>query len=163
MEGRLQHLAPALPDRLEHAGRVCDNLSTPSGSGAPPDEKLCADARHHCLSGQDQRRERTQSWIRLGSNVKLFWALRKTLVYDKRSMETNYVSDGRIFATWSREPYASKIGRSPILSPLYGILRELRRRYQRMRSARPLPCSSRRNAPTTSNLADMTPSNVDVL
>nr|CAI0335815.1 hypothetical protein SHINE37_20024 [Rhizobiaceae bacterium] len=90
-------------------------------------------------------------------------ACSKTLVYDKRSMETNYVSDGRIFATWSREPYASKIGRSPILSPLYGILRELRRRYQRMRSARPLPCSSRRNAPTTSNLADMTPSNVDVL
>ena len=26
-----------------------------------------------------------------------------------------------------------------------------------------LPCSSRRNAPTTSNLADMTPSNVAVL
>jgi len=60
---------PALPDRMAHSGRVCSDLPTPSGSGAPPDERLRADARHHRPQGQNQHRKRTQNWIIPGGNV----------------------------------------------------------------------------------------------
>ena len=41
--------------------------SLPSGSGAPPDERLRAGARRHRPLGQNQRRKRTQNRIKPGA------------------------------------------------------------------------------------------------
>jgi len=66
----LQWQPTALATRLANAKRVCINLPTTTGIGAAQHGKLRATARliNH-LSGQNQRRKRTQGWIKHGGKV----------------------------------------------------------------------------------------------
>jgi hypothetical protein len=66
----VQHHTTALAARMEDALRICHHLPTAPGYGAALCRRLHASTRRsHRPTGQIQRLERTQDWIKLGGKV----------------------------------------------------------------------------------------------
>ena len=66
----LQWQPAALATQLANAKRVCINLHTATGTGAAQNGKLRATARLiNRRSRQNQRRKRTERWIKPGGKV----------------------------------------------------------------------------------------------